>query len=189
MKRTLAIVSLAFLAGCAFAPDNPDSELVMAPGMVIEAINKQGTLRIEYVGKYTRRYSWDGHVKTFRYMPRQDRWYGSLGMYRPYGDGSMHAVLEEGQQHFSSAREAYAWLAKEERFMEYVWTNDGVAVGWKQQARPKDGTLALTVEVWQIFVNGKRVVLKGSSPSKIRIFSAAPEQEGSGTGIPPASRP
>lgn len=47
----------------------------------------------------------------------------------------MHAVLEEGQQHFSSVDEAQRWLAKREKFMDYVSTRDGLVVGWKQQAR------------------------------------------------------
>ena len=150
----------------------------MKPGMTISATNDQGTIRIEYIDKYTRRYFWDGHVKTFRHQPRDKRWFGSLGMYRPYGDGTMHAILQEGQMPFKNIDEAYAWLKKSERFMDLVWTKDGLVVGWKQQGRPDDGYLALSVEVWQVLINGKKPVIKGAEPQKIRLNTTQAEQSG-----------
>ncbi len=133
-----------------------DSELVMTPGMFIEATTTQGVMRISYVDKYVREYTWDGHTKVFGHMARKERWYGSLGMYRPYGDGTMHVVLEEGQQHFDSLSAAHEWLNKKSQWTEYVWTSDGLVVGWKEQKRPKDGFIALRVDVWQIYVDGKK---------------------------------
>ncbi len=84
----------------------------------------------------------------------------------------MHAVLEEGQQHFSSVNEAQRWLAKREKFMDYVSTRDGLVVGWKQQARPGDGYLALSVEVWQILIDGRKPKWPDASPSKIRVITS-----------------
>ena len=171
MKNAIQLFVVLFLSACASVPDNPNAELVMKPGETIEAHTSQGTMRISYVDRYTRRYVWEGYDKTFRHQTRRERWYGSLGMYRPQGDGTMHAVLEEGQQHFSSVREARNWLAKQEKFMEFVWTRDGLAVGWKEQARPGDGYLALSVDVWQLLVDGKKPKLPGASPSKIRVLT------------------
>jgi hypothetical protein len=168
MKNYLYLLSTLFLFSCATVPDNPNAELVMTPGSVIEATTSQGTMQIAYVDRLTRRYVWDGYDKTFRHQARQKRWYGSLGMYRPGGDGTMHAVLEEGQQHFSSYAEAKGWIAKQERVADYVWTRDGLVIGWKQQGRPADGFLALHVDVWQVFIDGKKPSLPGASPSKIR---------------------
>ena len=160
--------------GSAVVNDNPESELVMQPGMSITATNIQGTMRIDYIDKYTRRYAWDGNVKIFRHQPRMKRWLGSLGMYRPQGDGSMHAVLEEGQMRFTSLGDAYTWLKKSERFMDFVWTEDGLVVGWKKQASPDDDHLALSVQVWQLFVRGKKPALKGAEAAKIKISTAVP---------------
>jgi hypothetical protein len=81
----------------------------------------------------------------------------------------MHAVLEEGQQHFSSMDEARDWLAKKDALMDYVWTQDGLVVGWEQKSRPGDGYLALNVEVWQIMINGEKPDLPGASPENIRF--------------------
>ena len=164
-------LTAVLLGSCASVPDNPNAELVMTPGTTVVASTSQGTIQISYVDRYTRRYVWDGYDKTFRHQPRHKRWYGSLGMYRPQGDGTMHAVLEEGQQHFSSVSEARRWLAKKERFTDYVWTRDGLAVGWKQQARPGDGYLALHVDFWQILVDGKKPSLLGASPHRVRVMN------------------
>ena len=60
------------------------------------------------------------------------------------------AVLEEGQQHFSSADEAVAWLAG--RRSTCVWTGDGLVVGWSKNTARKQ----LNVEVWQIYINGAK---------------------------------
>jgi hypothetical protein len=168
------MVCVALLISCCtqVENDNPKSELVMRPGMSITATNSQGTMRIDYIDKYTRRHTWDGNVKTFRHQPRMKRWLGSLGMYCPQGDGSMHAVLEEGQMPFASLREAYAWLEKSERFMDLVWTDAGLVVGWKKQARPDDGCLALNVQVWQILVGGQKPRLKGAEPESIHVNAA-----------------
>lgn len=169
MKNALLLIAAILFSSCKSVPENQNVELAMSPGMVIEARTTEGTMRIEYVDSYTRRYRWDSYDKKFRHQPRQKRWHGSLGMYRPEGDGSMHAVLEEGQQHFSSLVEAQNWLTEKKRFMDYVWTKDGLLVGWKQQGRPQDGFLALHVEVWQILIDGKKPALSGASSSKIRV--------------------
>lgn len=168
MNHILHLLIALLICSCASVSDNPNAELAMGPGSVIEATTSQGTMQISYVDQYTRRYIWDGYDKTFRHQTRQKRWYGSLGMYRPTGDGTMHAVLEEGQQHFSNDTEARSWITKQERFMDCVWTRDGLLVGWKQQRRPEDGFLALQVDVWQIFIGNKKPSLPGASPSKIR---------------------
>ena len=170
------MVCVALLISCCtqVVNDNPKSELVMQPGMSITATNSQGTMRIDYIDKYTRRYTWDGNVKTFRHQPRMKHWLGSLGMYCPQGDGSMHAVLEEGQMPFASLGEAYAWLEKSERFMDFVWSEDGLVIGWKKQARPDDGYLALNVQVWQILVGGQKPRLIGAEPESIQISAAHP---------------
>lgn len=177
-KRVTALLGACVVVltacGSVVVNDNPKSELVMQPGMSITATNSQGTMQIDYIDKYTRRYTWDGNVKTFRHQPRMKRWLGSLGMYCPQGDGSMHAVLEEGQMPFASLGEAYAWLEKSERFMDLVWSEDGLVIGWEQQGRPGDGYLALSVEVWQILVGGQKPRLKGATPESIQISAAHP---------------
>ena len=170
----MKIIATLFLAPlfctCATVHDNPNAELVMTPGSVIKATTSQGTMQIYYVDRFKRRYVWDDQDKTFRHRARQKRWNGSLGMYRPQGDRTMHAVLEEGQQSFANYSEAEKWLTKQQRFTEHIWTSDGLVVGWKQQKINSRGFMALHVGVWQILIDGKIPELSGASPSQIKKF-------------------
>lgn len=142
----------------------------MTPGMQIEVKTKAGELKIRHVDTFTREYTWDGQTKRFTHQPRKKRWLGSLGMYRPTGDRSMHAVLEEGQQHFESVGEAHSWIEKQKRHMDYAWNSDGLLVGWDEQKRPGDGYIALSVEVWQLYIRGVKARLKaGGSTNQLRV--------------------
>jgi len=174
MKQTLLITELfiaTLLSGCFFFGE---PELVMPKGMVIEATNEAGTMRIEAVGKYTRTYSWNGKRKTFRLSPRWERWNGVKGLDGPGGDREMHVVLQEGQQHFSSQEEVYPWLYWEsyngERNVQY--TSDGLVVIWREQQHPTAANYsALSVDVWQIYVNGQKPTgLRGASDWSIKVL-------------------
>jgi len=174
MKSVLYI--LALVGACVFAGylylEKP--ELVMPPGCIIEAVNKQGKMRIEAVGKYTRKYKWKGRSKKFRLWPREKRWNGSKGAYRPSGDRDMHAVLEEGQQHFSSQEEVYPWLIWQ-RYngrRDVKYTSDGLVVVWQEQRHPVAANYsALSVDVWQIYVDGKKPSgLRGASDGAIKVL-------------------
>ena len=55
------------------------------------------------------------------------------------------------------------WI-KKRRFMDYVYTNDGLMVGWHIEVH------TLSCEVWQILINGKKPDnLEGSEDEKISI--------------------
>lgn len=76
MKNAIQLYVVLLLSACASVHDNPNAELVMKPGETIQAHTSQGTMRILYVDRYTRRYVWKGHDKTFRLQTRQERWDG-----------------------------------------------------------------------------------------------------------------
>lgn len=169
MLPQLVLVGLWFLVGCSC---RDESELVMPKGSFIEATNRQGTMRIDALDKYTRRYTWKGKNKTFRLLARAKRWFGSKGAYRPTGDRDMHAVLEEGQQHFSSIEEIYPWLVAQNYNgrREVIYTSDGLVVVWQEQRHPTAPNYsALSVDVWQIYVNGEKPsALMGANDTAIR---------------------
>jgi hypothetical protein len=176
MNRVLIVAGVCIstlLSGCFFF-EEPEAELVMPKGMVIKATNESGTMKIEAVEKYKRAYSWSGKEKTFKLSPRRERWFGSKGAYCPSGDREMHVVLEEGQQHFSSQEEVYPWMCWEsyngERNVQY--TSDGLVVIWREQQHPTEANYsALSVDVWQIYVNGQKPVgLRGASDRSIKVL-------------------
>jgi len=153
----------------------PKNETVMSAGMRIEATTPVGTIAVTAVDELTRGYTWEGATRSVEMTPRAERWYGSLGLYYP-GPGEhwqMHkgisrAVTEEGQQHFKSADEALAWI-RGRTYMPYVYRDDGLVVGWSKVLPRRQ----LSVEVWQILVEGKKPAhLLGSQNDKIAVTQA-----------------
>ena len=136
-----------------------NAELVMSPGSVVEATTYDGTIKIEATRKFTRVYSWRSryeelYQETFRLTPRSERWYGSLGAYKPSGNRKMHAVLEEGQQHFCAESDVYDWLDWIGYHLNYVYNDSGLIIGWRFQE--KDKFKALHVNLWQVYINGQK---------------------------------
>jgi len=148
------------------------NEIVMSPGMKITATTSTGTIAITAGRGLKRSYTWEGATRSVEMQPRQDRWYGSLGLYFPGpGDhwqehnGISRGVVEEGQQHFKTVEEAMKWIA-EQSGLPLVYRDDGLAVGWKKEISRRQ----LNVDVWQIYVDGKRASeLAGSHDDKIVV--------------------
>lgn len=133
------------------------NEIVMPPDSTIEATTTGGKITIRSGKGLKRSYTWDGATRSVVMWPRAERWYGSLGIYYPGPGfhwighhGIKRGVLEEGQQHFDTINEAKAWLHSPSH-SDCVYRDDGLTVCFsKNLARHQ-----LTVDVWQIFIEGK----------------------------------
>lgn len=153
----------------------------MQPGMRISATNSHGTIQIT-AGKGTKRiYEWGGGKKQVVWMiPRQERWYGSLGIYSAgvhlfTGDGRI--VGDEGQLAFDTVEAAFARLAIEPS-MDWVYTADGLVVGWfKNPARNQ-----INVDVFQLLIDGEKPTdLPGATPESIMVGEETGEETVSDT--------
>lgn len=148
------------------------NEVVMSPGMKVIAETRMGKMIITAGEGLKRSYTWDGATRSVEMVSRDERWYGSLGLYFPGPDqhwkehkGITRGVVEEGQQHFKTAEEAQEWLA-ERKYMPYVYRNDGLMVGWDTVPARKQ----LNIEVWQILIDGKKPTqLEGAQDDKIAV--------------------
>jgi hypothetical protein len=157
-------------------PLPPENEIVMSPGTSITATTATGTMTVKAGQALERSYTWEGATRSVRMDRRTKPWYGSYGIYFPGPgehwqdhNGITRGVLEEGQQHFDTLDEAMQWL-RSRNYMPYVWTDDGLVVGWMKVPVRKQ----LTVEVWQVYVNGKKPErMPESQDDKISITSAA----------------
>ena len=144
----------------------------MTPGMTIRVTNTTGTLQITAADELTRAYTWEGATRSVEMIPRETRWQGSLGLYYPGpGDhwkehhGITRGVLEEGQQHFKTLKEAQAWL-RSRSALPSVYTDSGLVVGWDKTLPRRQ----LNVEVWQLFIGGKKPQhLPGSQNARIVV--------------------
>ena len=147
-------------------------EVVMSPGMSIKATTPVGTITIMANDPLTRSYTWEGATRSVEMYPRTERWYGSLGLYFPGpGDhwklhnGITRGVLDEGQQHFATTKQALAWL-RARTYMPFVYRNDGLVVGWGKVLPRRE----LDVEVWQLMIGGhKPRRLAGAQDSRISV--------------------
>ena len=186
MKAAIGFLSILALLPYALADDAkprasrlPAScEVVMSPGMRITATTSVGTIAITAVDELTRSYTWNGATRAVEMSPRASRWYGSLGLVNPGAGehwrdhhGITRCVTEEGRQHFKTIEEALKWI-KERDWMPFVYRDDGLMVGWDKNLPRKQ----LSVEVWQILIDGKKPKrLPGSQDVKIVVETVETE--------------
>jgi len=146
--------------------------------MTIEASNKQGPVRISYVDEFTRKYEWSGRSRTIKLIPREDRFRyegqigeGILGLYEPatswFFAPRERLVVQEAERHFKDEQEARRFLTQSSNFMDWVYTNDGLVVGFsKMEARGGQ----VNIDIWQLVIGGVRPkVLIGAKPDAIQI--------------------
>lgn len=132
------------------------NETVMTLGMVIKATNANGRITIGANHGLERTYKWDSQEVSVKLRNRDKRWNGSFGIYSPGGGGNIHTVVEEGQQHFSSEKEAIEWLSWQEKTMHYVYSSNGLVVGWYVTKDANSPSQALSVQVWQFYIQGQK---------------------------------
>ena len=164
-------------------------EAVMVEGMRITFTNSHGDMTITAGKGFERNYTWAGDTRSLVMWPRKERWYGSLGMYNPgaYIDGELEqwkehdgikrCVAEDGQRHFTNTTDAIKWIKKRGGNLDYIYNDDGLIVGMDKQPpsleerKKGDFPGTLSVDVWQIYIDGKKPQkLEGSSNSSIAVY-------------------
>ncbi len=177
--RLAAIFICSFFAGCA-RPSAQTNEVVMCPGGAIAVDIGRSSFSIKSTGLTAR------EVETSRYkidialIPRNERWYGSFGLYNAdAGDSHTHVVMEEGFQHFSSIDELQYWIDYERRQVPLEYTSDGLVVEGRYQIRPSGVSegpeSAMSISVWRLLINGERPVgLAGAHDERFRVISLPP---------------
>ena len=149
------------------------NELVMTPGMSITARTRTGTVTVTAGHGLKRTYAWEGASRSATLWPRSERWYGSLGAYHPAPfepwrehHGITRGVVEEGQQHFYSENKALAWIRQQIGFYPTVYRNDGLLVSFGKVLERRQ----INVEVWQLFIRGRKPHrLPGSQNTAIQV--------------------
>lgn len=175
MSLTIVSGTLERKPGEPDAEDGPipkGAEVVMAPGSSITAETATGTITIKAGNGLMRSYTWEGATRSVEMGARNVRWYGSLGLAFPGpGDhwkehnGITRGVLEEGQMRFATVAAAMKWIKGIAKGTPLVYRNDGLLVAFGKNLSRKQ----LNVEVWQIYIAGKKpTTLAGSQDSKIR---------------------
>ena len=161
----------------------------MVEGMRIAFTNSHGDITVTAGKGFERLYTWAGDTRTVTMIPRQKRWYGSLGMYNPGAyiagevepwkehDGIKRFVVEEGQRHFTNTSEALEWIHRRGSSLDYIYNDSGLVVGMDKQPpsleerRKDDFPGTLHVDVWQVYINGKKPQkLEGARNAAITVY-------------------
>ncbi len=150
------------------------NETAMSPGSTITATTATGTISIKAGDGLKRSYTWEGDTRSVEMVPREKRWYGSLGLWFPGPghhwephNGITRGVVEEGQQHFKTVDDAMKWIDDDSnKSVPLVYRNDALAVGWSKNLERSQ----LNVTVWQIYVDGQKPsLLPGSQDDLINV--------------------
>jgi len=143
--------ALAQIDGFQFA------ECVLPAGASIRATTARGVIEVRAGHGFERHLTWNGATRSAILQPRRERWYGSLGLYFPgtgdhwvEHDGIVRGTLEEARIHLARMEDVEAWMR--EHGSSWVVRNDGLFVRFDRNAVRRQ----LAVEVWQIYVDGKK---------------------------------
>src|ERR1700730_2489128 len=144
-------------------------ETVLSKGQIVEATNKNGKIRISYVSPSKRRYEWDDQQRIIRLKVRLEPFQGKLGIYEPadawipFSTGT-RLVIEEAVREFENEEQIKAALVEGANHMDWVYTNDGLVVGFGRTPTRRQ----ISVDLWQFLLQGKKPSsLIGASPDRI----------------------
>lgn len=171
MAISQVLILVVLLCGCRKSP-YPFTENVLSEGMVITASTPSGKISIEGQKGCSRRFSGENWSCTSALIPRDTRWYGSLGLYDPAPSNSMHGrlLVDEGRQFFSSESEVLRYLQQNSGYFgRLTYNNSGLVVAYKIIPIP-GGSPTRSLEVWQVYINGhKPSSLRGAMDANITI--------------------
>lgn len=109
-------------------------------------------------------------------IPREERFMGKLGLYEPAGrfrslPGDVRLVVQEATRDFEDYRQLYAALYESNAVMDWVYTRDGLVVGFSRT--PERGN-QINVDVYQFLVQGQKPSdLKGANENAVRMARIA----------------
>ena len=172
MKYVLIWATLFLLSSCGLLIHELPSttEYVLSDGMTITATTPNGKVSITGCRGTKRIFAGDGWTKTRYLIPRDERWYGSLGLYDAAGSFTPYGrlLVDEGRLFFESKSAAERHLHAD--YCDPVYNDDGLAVGFRISEIP-GGEPTRTVEIWQIYINGKKPTsLKGANNKAITVI-------------------
>jgi hypothetical protein len=149
----------------------PNTEYVLTKGMVITATNPECKVTIRGGDGTERTFSGPGWRKRRELIPREERWYGSLGLYDPGASMSPYGRLlaDEGRLFFDSESQALRALYMQSGYFQYVFNNRGLVVGYHVEKIP-GGEPTRSVAIWQIYIHGHRPTsLRGADDEAVIV--------------------
>lgn len=165
------MMSALVVASCRQPNDSAKvQDAVLSPGQTVEATNKNGGIRISYQGPTGRKYEWDEQQKVLKLKVRPEPFQGKLGLYDPADSwlfsGGTRLVVEEAVRDFENEEQMNAALVESNDYMDWVYTNDGLVVGFGRTPARRQ----VDVDLWQFLLRGRKPTnLPGARPDRIGL--------------------
>jgi len=166
----LLVLATVIIGSCSPAPKTVVRGAVLSPGEAVIATNRFGTVRVSYVSGLKRRFEWDGHSRVVKMIPRSEPFLGELGLYEPADTWlfSLRTRLSVGEavHNFGSYEEAYAFLRQSSAVLDWVYTSDGLVVGFGRF----DNRNQINIDLRQILINGQKPkALRGARDKMVQL--------------------
>lgn len=163
------LVGLCFGANACSPREVAVDGAVLRPGESVAAKTRFGAVTVSYVSPVARRYAWDGRSRTVRLRVRSEPFRGLTGLYDPAEqwafDPRTRLVLQESVRDFESYDQLYAALREGSAVMDWVYTADGLVVGFGRTADRHQ----VNIDVFQVLVQGRKPQrLDGARPGAMR---------------------
>lgn len=142
---------------------------VLKPGETVEATNNNGKVRISYVTAEKRRYEWDGRSRVITMISREEPFDKKLGLYEPADSWGFEfwqerLVVQESVISFENLDQVYAFLRQSKDYMKWVYTDDGLVIGFGRTPARKQ----INIDLWQLLVREQKPEgLVGARPEDI----------------------
>jgi hypothetical protein len=142
----------------------------------VEATNKFGSVRVTYVTRLKRKFDWDGTSRVIRLIARPEPFEGEAGLYDPADCWAIviplcqtpRLVVEEAFHDFDSYDQIYAFLYQGSAVMDWVYTSDGLVVGFGRQPDRDQ----LIIEVKQLTIHGRKPAgLRGARNGDVHLVA------------------
>ena len=188
-----AVFLTSLLAGCS-RDEVQSNEIVMCPGSSLFVEIAGSSFLIKSTGIFSRNVETGRLRQSIDLIPRNERWYGSFGLFNAEaGDANTHVVIEEGFQHFSSVDDLRNWIDYERRQIPLEYTSDGLLVAARYQTRPPglEGgpDSAMNIKVWRLLINDTAPVgLPGAHNERFKKIALSPQTCSKPAPFTPSSR-
>lgn len=169
----VVIGGLVLLASSRPPPNEAVHGAVLGPGESVAATNRFGAVTISYVSPVKRKYAWEGGTQVVKMIVRGEPFQGRTGLYDPADrwvfTPGVRLVVQESVMDFASYEQVYARLYEGSAVMDWVYTPDGLVVGFGRSPSRDQ----INVDVFQFLVQGRKPEgLKGARPLQIHRATA-----------------
>ena len=172
-RQVIALLGTIGIASCKPNSDEiPVRNAILKPGETVEANNSNGKVRIAYVAATKRRYEWNEKSRVVTLIPREEIFDGKLGLYEPANAWALpfskdRLVVQESIINFENLSEIEAFLVQSKDYMDWVYNDDGLVVGFGRTPARRQ----IDIDLWQLLLHGKKPTgLSGARPDRIQLI-------------------